>query len=155
MPNDIGNISLNKLKLTKIGDSDYRFDVWYKVSDKSKIPFGWHVKQEEIEKCENILFTYDFCKDEVFRKWDMDVIFFMDSREYGCGGHVFHFPKIPFGEDLWGKFVELLQKSADVIKNWGLELNKEKLIESIQKFEDQKKEIDCSISTLKQMLENL
>lgn len=136
----------------KIGNSDYRFDIWYKVSDKSKISFGSHVDEEEIEKCENILFTYDFCKNEVFREWDMDVIFFMDSREYGCGGHVFHLPKIPFGEDLWGKFVELLQKSADVIKNWGLELNKEKLTKQIQTFENQKRDLDHLIDTVNHIL---
>lgn len=136
----------------KIGNSDYRFDIWYKVSDKSKIPFGWHVKQEEIEKCENILFAYDFCKNEVFREWDMDVIFFIDSREYGCGGHVFCIPKISFDEDLWKRFEELLQKSADKIKDWGLEVNKEKLTGRIQTYENQKRDLDHLIDTVKHIL---
>lgn len=32
--------TLTNTAFKQIGDSDYRFDVWYKVSDKSKIPFG-------------------------------------------------------------------------------------------------------------------
>jgi len=143
-----------KFKLAKIGDSDYRFDVWYKVSDKGKIPFGFHVEEEEIEKCENILFTFDVCKNPYFREYEIEVIFFIDSREYGCGGHVLSISKISFDEDIQKRFEELLQRSADKIKDWGLEVNKEKLIESIQDFENQKRDLDRSIDTVKQILEN-
>ena len=136
----------------KIGNSDYRFDIWYKVSDKSKIPFGSHVDEEEIEKCENVLFTYDFTKNEYFQEYIIEVLFFIDSRKYGCGGHVLAIPKISFDEDLQKRFEELLQRSADKIKDWGLEVNKEKLTKHIQTFENQKRDLDRSIDTIKHIL---
>lgn len=141
-------------RFKKIGDSDYRFDVWYKVSDKSKIPFGWHVKQEEIDKCENILFAFDLCKNEYFREYTIEILFFADSREYGCGGHVLSIPKISFDDDLQKHYKELLQGSIDRIKGWGLEINKEKLLETIQDLENQKRDLDRSIVVMKQLLEN-
>lgn len=153
MQNDEKKLNPFKLKLAKIGDSDYRFDVWYKVSDKSKIPFGYHVEEEEIEKCENILFAFDLCKNMYFREYEIEILFFIDSREYGCGGHVSSISKISFAEDLQKKFKELSQKAVEKIETWGLEINKDKLIEQIQDLKNQKKDIDCSIGTLKQMLE--
>lgn len=136
----------------KIGNSDYRFDIWYKVSDKSKIPFGSHVEEEEIEKCENVLFTYDFTKNDYFQEYEIEVLFFIDSKEYGCGGNVFCIPKIGSDEDLQKRFEELLQNSADKIKDWGLEVNKEKLTECTQTFEDQKRDLDHLIDTAKHIL---
>lgn len=136
----------------KIGNSDYRFDIWYKVSDKSKIPFGSHVDEDEIEKCENILFTFDVCKNPYFREYKIEVLFFIDSREYGCGGHVLGIPKIGFDEDLRKRFEELLQRSADKIKDWGLEVNKEKLTGCIQTYENQKRDLDHLIDTVKHIL---
>lgn len=136
----------------KIGNSDYRFDIWYKVSDKSKIPFGSHVVEEEIEKCENVLFTYDFTKNEYFQEYTIKVLFFIDSKEYGYGGHVLGIPKIGFDEDLRKRFEELLQRSADKIKDWGLEVNKEKLTGRIQTYENQKRDLDHLIDTVKHIL---
>lgn len=153
MANDEKRTPFNS-RFKKIGDSDYRFDVWYKVSDKSKIPFGWHVKQEEIDKCENILFAFDFYKSDYLNEFKLEVMFFMDSREYGCGGYVSSVPEIGFDEDLQKHFEELLQRSADKIKGWGLEVNKEKLLETIQDLENQKRDIDRSIVAMKQVLEN-
>lgn len=143
---------LFNLNLVKIGDSDCRFNVWYKLSDRSKIPFGNHVKPEEIEECKNILFVFDFYESDFHKEYELEVMFFMDSREYGCGGCVSRIPEIGFDENLQEKLKELMQKTADKIKSWGLEVNKEKLIEQIQDFENQKREIDCSINTLKEML---
>lgn len=133
-------------KYEKIGDTNIRTNIWYKVKNKHLIPFGNHVKEEEKEKCISIKIIFD--NDKYFDEYNLSFQFFIDSRMYGIGGELY---KVEYIEEqnLTEAYETLIKETAKIIKTLGLEIDKDKLNNEINDLESKIKEQQEEIKFLK------
>lgn len=135
-------------KYEKIGDTNIRTNIWYKVKNENLIPFGNHVKEEEKEKCSSIKIIFDI--DKYFDEYDLSFQFFIDSREYGIGGNLYEIKDIE-EQNLPKAYETLIKETAKIIKTLELKVDKDKLNNEINDLEDEIKKQQEEIEFLKEL----
>lgn len=140
-------------KYTKIGGTNFRTNIWYKVKNKDKIPFGNHVPQEEKDKCTSIKIIFTCDKDISFWNrvdtvYSLAFIFFIDSRKFGLGGYICLKDEIEEA-DVQKEYKKVLRKTVKIIKALGLKIDKQKMNKKVKELQNEIKQNQKMIKFLK------
>jgi len=132
---------------SKIGDTNIRTNIWYKVNKKENLPFGNHVEEVEKEKCTAINIHFDLYKNNVFNTYTIDFEFFIDSRECGIGGYLYNLSNIKY-VNIQKEYKKAVEETSKIIKTLDLNLDVKSMDNKINGLKDKIKQLEKEIKFL-------